>query len=190
MYKMQALATNNTLTTTFTQLNSMRFLGPIRGVLPVGPNGIPAFNTLHNPPGETYQTALSYNYTISQQGIVGNVSCVYDSPTPIVPTLVDTYLLAYNATCPSGVPLTNVTQYPVPYITQYQNTIGAWVCVPSATSSGGTYTIYLMPTIIHSLTNMITLSSVAHDFFLRELSLWLVEAVPVCYTSKHLSSLL
>jgi hypothetical protein len=134
---MQSLVSGNTQVFTFSQLNGMRFLGPMRGVFPIGPDGISNFNTLQSvSPSETQ---LGYNYSLELQGITGNVSCSYDTSTPIVLAVDPTLdLPVFSATCPTGEPLTNVTAYPIP---ANISTLGAWICKadPSSTS----YTLYL-----------------------------------------------
>ena len=50
-------------------MGGLAFLGPIHGVFPIGPNGIQAFDTLDPLPPNTFQTAQSYNYTVSLQGV-------------------------------------------------------------------------------------------------------------------------
>ena len=77
----------------------IRFLGSAKGVLPIGPNGVSAFDTLLNasiPSSDGPKTAanpfsdaairrriVSYNYTVTQQGLENDVSCSYDSTSPI-----------------------------------------------------------------------------------------------------------
>ncbi|RXW20120.1 hypothetical protein EST38_g5734 [Candolleomyces aberdarensis] len=62
--------------------------GSARGVLPMGPNGVPALN--HNWTSHSLFTnssaqrgILSYNYTIRQQGLESSVTCAYDGTSPI-----------------------------------------------------------------------------------------------------------
>jgi len=74
---------------------SLRFSGPPRGVLPIGPNGIHGFGRLPAPPlistlqpsplsgAETNAAILSYNYTIRHQGLATNISCSYSTQSPI-----------------------------------------------------------------------------------------------------------
>jgi hypothetical protein len=129
-----SLISNNSQTLAFSQLGAkdgMHFLGPIRGVLPIGPNGVPAFNMLQPSPFDTNAAAMiSYNYTLNHQGFASKVGCIYDTQSPIRYTAVpnNTNLLAYNATC-SGLGLaevlTNVTDFVVP---NTQNTLTFWAC--------------------------------------------------------------
>ncbi|KAF9526285.1 hypothetical protein CPB83DRAFT_908542 [Crepidotus variabilis] len=67
-----SLVTNNTEGLVFTQLgpeDGLLFLGPIRGVLPMGPKGVPAFNTVQPSPALPERP---YNYTLEHQGLIGN----------------------------------------------------------------------------------------------------------------------
>jgi len=66
--------------------NSLHFLGPSRGALPIGPNSIPGSDTLQPSPlshAGTHTAILSYNYTLNHQGVTGNISCIYDTQSPI-----------------------------------------------------------------------------------------------------------
>jgi hypothetical protein len=135
---MQSLTTDNNQIFTFAQLNAMRFLGPIRGVFPIGPNGIPAFNTLQNIPGNV-DPSLGYNYTLELQGITGNVSCFYDTSTPLAPFENTTLgLPEYTASCPIGANLTGVDTYPIP---AYTNALGSWACKTDPNENS--YILYL-----------------------------------------------
>ena len=68
--------------------SSLRFLGPNRGVLPLGPDGIqvPGLDRLqHFPLADAGKNTwiLSYNYTLNHQGLASNISCIYDTHSPI-----------------------------------------------------------------------------------------------------------
>ena len=85
---MQSLFSNNSESLVLGELgaNSLRFLGPNRGLLPIGPNSIPGLNTLQPSPltdAGTYPAILSYNYTLNHQGITSHISCIYDTQSPI-----------------------------------------------------------------------------------------------------------
>jgi hypothetical protein len=145
------LITSNAEALSFSQLGAkdgLRFLGPIRGVLPIGPNGVPAFNTLKpsvfekNPAG-----MISYNYTLDHQGLDSNITCKYDTVSPIRFTAVtnNTLMVSYNATCgDDGLAdvLTNVDQFTTP---NTNNTLTFWSCKSVQTGNGPypTYYIYL-----------------------------------------------
>ena len=62
--------------------------------MPIGPNGVHAFDTLNSPRLEYLNTALQnnsdfdffspfYTYTLRQQGITSNISCSRDSQSPV-----------------------------------------------------------------------------------------------------------
>jgi hypothetical protein len=49
--------------------------------LPIGPNGVPAFNTLNASALNTNAEAMiSYNHTLDLQGFASDNSCKYDLP--------------------------------------------------------------------------------------------------------------
>ena len=136
----------------FSQLggqDGLHFLGPIRGVLPIGPNGVPAFDTLGRPsPFSNNKTAagiISYNYTLEHQGLTSGVSCSYADQSPIRFSAVEAgsrWVLQYNATCDGAADvLTNVETLIVP---NANNTLGFWACqsLPAAGETP-TYFIYL-----------------------------------------------
>jgi hypothetical protein len=138
--QMRSLLSNNTETLTFTQLGGMHFYGPIHGVFPVGPNGIPSFDTLDSFPTDTFKNALSYNYSLDLQGISSAVRCQYDTSTPIVPVSFPRInQTGYGATCPTGETVAPYTAegYPIP---RTINPLGAWPCKTSPV--GGAYTIF------------------------------------------------
>lgn len=147
------LVTNNTQSLTFSQLGAedgLHFLGPIRGLLPIGPNGVPAFNTLAPSPfskPEVVAGMTSYSYTLNHQGLKSNVSCSYAQTNPfVVGALFPGYggAIQYNASCASlggAEVLTNVLSL---HSTYGNNTLVYWACqsvvngVPVAS-----YTVYL-----------------------------------------------
>ncbi len=72
--------------------------------MPIGPNGVPAFDTLGASPisnSKAKAAMLSYNYTLDHQGLTSNVTCIYDTKSPIrFGAIGDTILaLEYNGTC-------------------------------------------------------------------------------------------
>jgi len=75
-------------------------LGPLYGVVPRGP-GIDGSDTLQPSPfSDAKAVMLSYNYTLDLQGLACNVSCIYDSHTPIRNMAVPgNDLMAYNGSC-------------------------------------------------------------------------------------------
>jgi hypothetical protein len=108
----------------------MHFLGPIRGVLPLGPNGVASLNTLQPSPFDTNAAAMiSYNYTLNHQGFSSNITCKYDDQSPIRFTPVgNVNMLAYNASCPDlglATVLTDVVDYPT---LNTNNTLTFWAC--------------------------------------------------------------
>ena len=82
------MISNNSESITLGQLgsNSLHFLGTNPGVLPIGPNGIHGLDTLQPSPlsdAGTNAAILSYNYTLNHQGLTSNISCIYDTQSPI-----------------------------------------------------------------------------------------------------------
>ncbi|KAJ2913317.1 hypothetical protein MD484_g7090, partial [Candolleomyces efflorescens] len=82
---------NKTETSSLTQLGGnggIRFLGSAKGVLPIGPDGVLAFNTLVNTSNplvdeKVRRHMISYNYTLTHQGLESTVSCSYENTSPI-----------------------------------------------------------------------------------------------------------
>jgi hypothetical protein len=142
------LLLNNSATLALSQLgakDSLHFLGPIRGVLPIGPNGVPAFNTLQPSPFDTNAAAMiSYNYTLDHQGFASNVSCQYDPQSPIrySPVTNSTNMVASSGTCDGLADvLTDVKVFVTP---NTNNTLTFWAC--KSVPTGGeepTYYVYL-----------------------------------------------
>ena len=137
---------NNTVSLTFTQLGAVSGLHvrrSTRGMLPIGPNGIPAFDTLL--PSIFTKTAavsfLPYNYSLDLQGISNNVSCSYATDSPVsfgLPFALIAYVYQFNGTCPPGQDLLG----PAAWSTiASENTLGFWACETS--TSGDACDVYL-----------------------------------------------
>ena len=142
---------NNSQSLTFSQLGNddgLHFLGSIRGVLPIGPNGVPAFDTLQSSPFSDpvlREAMLSYNYTLNLQGLTSNVSCIYDTESPIrVSALVpnSSVALQVTSTCPGAAQvMTNVTFLPA---INSNNTLTYWACQsPPNSTTTPQYFVYL-----------------------------------------------
>ena len=103
----------------------------MRGVLPIGPNGLNGFDTLQPFPlsdPQTKASILSYNYTLDHQGLASNITCIYDESSPIRFTAVpnNPHLVAYNGTCDGLADvLTDVVQFVVP---NTNATLTFWAC--------------------------------------------------------------
>jgi len=129
----------------------LHFLGPIRGVLPIGPNGVPAFDTLGPSPFSNNKTAagiVSYNYTLEHQGLASGVSCSYADQSPIrfgaVPGVDAPWVLQYNATCDSDGKADVLTDVLTLIVPNANNTLAFWACQsPPAAGKSPTYFIYL-----------------------------------------------
>ena len=112
-------------------------------MLPIGPNGIPAFDTLL--PSLFTKTAadsfLPYNYSLDLQGISNNVSCSYATDSPVsfgLPFAPITYVYQFNGTCPPGQDFLGTTAWST---IASGNTLGFWACETS--TSGDAYNVYL-----------------------------------------------
>ena len=113
----------------------------------MGPNGVSAFDTLENSPFSDQKTRdgmLSYDYTLEQQGLISNISCVYDRESPVrYGPLPDStrYSLQYNGTCDGKV---NVLTPDVVIIPAGNSTLGFWACrSPSNGAQDPSYFVYL-----------------------------------------------
>ena len=131
--QIQLLLSNNSESLILGELGlspSLRFLGPTRGVLPIGPNGIPGLGSLKPSPlsdAENNAAIHSYNYTFDQQGLTSNTSCIYAPQSPIIfsPVSNDTSAVWVNGSC-NEIGLTDVVTY---YSTPDTNgTLALWAC--------------------------------------------------------------
>lgn len=136
--------------------SSLNFLGPVRGVLPIDPNGLPRldpFNSSQLSEAQKKATILSYNYTLDRQGLASNINCSYDTKSPIVvSTPHNTGLVHVNASC-DGIGLDDVHNmnmgpgpdgFSMPKGELY--TLTVWACKSIPTASGEqdpAYYIYL-----------------------------------------------
>jgi hypothetical protein len=111
----------------------------MRGVLPIGPDGVPAFDTL--PPSTFSDTTalrgLSYSYTLELQGVLSNISCAYDTRSPIAYSVPLPGMWQYNGTCPPGQDILTGAAFLVP---PSNNSMGFWACQTG--QSGDSFTIY------------------------------------------------
>lgn len=147
--QMQSLISNNSESLILGELgpsSSLRFLGPTRGVLPIGPNGIPGLGALKPSPlsdAEKNSAIRSYNYTFDHQGLTSNISCIYDTQSPIRFSTMpnDTFAVWVNGSC-NEIGLTDViTNYPMP---DTNSTLTLWACKSIPTGEQyAAYYIYL-----------------------------------------------
>ena len=146
-------------TSTLNQLGTegaIRFLGSVKGILPNGPNGAPAFNSLEsslNPFADpnTRRGMVSYNYTLIQQGLETSVSCIYDTSSPIRFAAIDgvsitSRLISSSGSCDPAAGLEDVLEGIVDFPTlNTNNTLTYWACKqrPEPGTVDPTYFIYL-----------------------------------------------
>ena len=127
-------------------------MGPIRGVLPIGPNGVPEFDTLKSSPfsdPKIMAGMVSYDYTLEQQGLTSNVSCESSPKIPFNISFLDlSYRLAieYNISCQESYGEFEVFPNTVGTFRSMwsNNTLVYWAC-QSASNGAPTdsYSIYL-----------------------------------------------
>jgi len=102
--------------------------------LPIGPDGVPAFDTLEPSPlsnSEIKGGIISYNYTLDHQGFAADVSCSYEpicnvAVTALVPN--SSVALEYNASCAS-LGGTEISPVPTPFrSTNANSSLLYWPC--------------------------------------------------------------
>ena len=144
------LLSNNSHILTFSQLgarNDLRLNSSIRGILPIGPDGVPAFDTLEPSPLSNSEIITSYNYTLDHQGIAADVSCSYEplcnvAVTALVPN--SSVALQYQANC-TKLGGTEVSADATPFrSTNSNSTLVYWPCqsAPNGTPVPS-YSIYM-----------------------------------------------
>ena len=114
--------------------SSLRFLGPDRGVLPIGPNSIPGLDTLQHSPlsdAATNAAILSYNYTLNHQGVSSNINCINDTQSPVIYSVGDAggvfNYLNVTSSC-NELGLTDINRvYQIP-LSYWQSTLASWAC--------------------------------------------------------------
>lgn len=113
----------------------------------MGPNGVPAFDTVHPSPlsdPRVGAAVLSYNYTLDHQGLSSNVTCVYDTQSPIVFEGLDelNLTLQYNGTCKNQSDVLNGVKTLVSV--NAENGLMYWACKsPPGSQQEPTYYVYL-----------------------------------------------
>lgn len=140
--QIQSLFSNNSESLILARLganSSLRFLGPPRGVLPIGPNGIRGLGTLRPSPlseAETNSAIISYNYTLDHQGLTTNISCIYDTQSPIRFSAVpnNTFSVIASGSCNEiGLAdLPSLQNYSLP-LSVTDQTLAFWACKSSPT---------------------------------------------------------
>jgi hypothetical protein len=152
------LLTHNTESLTFSQLGGdggLHFLGPIRGILPIGPNGVPAFNTLKPSPlsdPKIMAGVVSYDYILKHQGFNSSITCNYSSlASPLHFMNVEhngtgpILVAEYNAICSAH----NENEVIPSSVGSFRsvwsnNTLAYWAC--QSETNADSYSIYLAGT--------------------------------------------
>jgi hypothetical protein len=168
------LLPNDTHNQVFSQLGNsegLRFLGPIRGVMPLGPNGVPAFDTLSTSPLSDPRTLgglSAYQYSLDLQGLVSGVKCESTSSSPVFFNRTVAGVYQTLGSCPAG---HDVLPQALFLSIISHHTMGSWVCGQgnrSQDGSFGTYLLYLRGYELYDaiLGNMTcTVSPVQHAIF-------------------------
>ncbi|TFK25159.1 hypothetical protein FA15DRAFT_374089 [Coprinopsis marcescibilis] len=149
-----SLGRENNESLTFTQLGTrggLRIIGPLRGILPIGPDGAPAFDTvqptsvLANP---NYMGAiLAYNYTLHLQGLSTNISCHYDEESAVRRYEVsqnNKFVAQSNGTCAEGMDFLKEKGKITSVTPNSWSTLAFWACrASSAAHTLPSYNLYL-----------------------------------------------
>ena len=129
------------------QLGGVQFAAPIRGVLPIGPNGVPGFDTLsplQESDAHVLARSAAYNYTLGLQGIDTHLACHYDTQSPIALTEVLQGVFQVTGSCPNGIDALDNPKY---FSILSNHTLGFWACGlgdrDPADNSFRSYNVYL-----------------------------------------------
>ena len=106
------------------QLGGVQFADPIRGVLPMGPNGVPGFDTLLSDVRALARSA-TYNYTLGLQGIDTHLACHYDTRSPVTQVEPLTGVYQTTGSCPNGIDALDNPRY---WSIISNHTLGFWAC--------------------------------------------------------------
>jgi hypothetical protein len=117
-------------------------------VVPLGPNGVPAVNTVSYPllldNKDPNAERIFYNYTLYLQGLTSNINCLYDIQSPITFSSVSgdgPAVYQYNGTCSGRGQdvLVNAS-----FITLAgASHLGFWACKTSSPGGNDQYLLYL-----------------------------------------------
>ncbi|KDR76157.1 hypothetical protein GALMADRAFT_225838 [Galerina marginata CBS 339.88] len=155
--RLNALALSNVSEViTFSGLGAkggLRVLQPLRGALPIGPDGVRTFDTLNSTLLSNLSTSLrnisestsffpSYIYTLHQQGIASNITCTHDTQSPVRVYSADQTAVGtvqFNGTCdgqdsvlPNGTTFTSLSS---------NNSLTFWAC--KSRTEASSYSLYL-----------------------------------------------
>ncbi|KAG5650847.1 hypothetical protein H0H81_010762 [Sphagnurus paluster] len=121
------------------------FLGPIRGVLPTGPAGVPAFDSLASQFKNTKILAgvTSYNYTLNFQSLTSNINCSYVPESPITLGAVTADHVEYSANCSKIGEVEVLMGKTQITSTNSDNLLAYWACQSASSSQTQSYSIYL-----------------------------------------------
>ncbi|KAJ2915370.1 hypothetical protein MD484_g5039, partial [Candolleomyces efflorescens] len=119
------------------QWNVLHFLGPGRGVLPMGPNGSPASN-ISSLSMDAFSNATdlmrSYVYNLTQQGFNANTVCEYETTSLITFTEAEAGgldVMEYRGSCDSASGWLDLYPSPGGVPKGWYKTLASWVCESS-----------------------------------------------------------
>jgi hypothetical protein len=121
----------------------------MQGILPIGPNGVFAFDMLAPSPLSKPEIAagmISYDYTLNQQGLKSNVSCSYATTYPfklasLSPAGSAVLAISYNASCAGQGKTDALINVPAFRSSWTNNTLVYWACQDKIATAS--YTVYL-----------------------------------------------
>jgi len=108
----------------------------------MGPNGVPAFDTLHTSPISNPDARISsYQYTLGLQGFSSQIKCEYAASSPIAFNRIQG-LDQTNGSCPLG---QEVLPAQTRYLAIVSNfTLGFWACGQGNRDVDGNFASYLL----------------------------------------------
>jgi hypothetical protein len=112
----------------FNQLGGVQFAAPIRGVLPMGPDGVPGFNRLNSLSSldaHALAKSASYSYNLELQGIESQIACHYDTESPVNFTQPFDGVYQVIGSCPNGIPALGDTAF---FTILSTRALGFWAC--------------------------------------------------------------
>ena len=117
----------------------------MRGVLPQGPNGVGAFNTLSSSPiSDPHALAgiSSYRYSLDLQGLSSGVKCEYTPSSPVVFNLTFEGVFQNLGSCPSGQDV--LPERTLLFSVISRHTLGSWICGQGSRNPDGSFGTYLL----------------------------------------------
>ena len=126
--------------------DGLSLTGSLRGVLPIGPNGVDVLDALEPSPltnaQEESTNIIRYNYNLELQGIASNISCSYDTKSPVrIYSSDEDITLQFNGTCPGKADVfTNGKTFTE---LKSANNLAFWACKTPGGTQEPSYIFYL-----------------------------------------------